>query len=158
MAATDRVPAPGTKVRIKSGGTWSDLLGVTGVPGQDITAGDIDATEIDPYAGGTTPLPSAMVFFKSFIQGWKDAGELPLELNLTQQQYAALLALVSVGTTNTGTMIAVHFTNGYAFVCAGYVKSLGTAAAEGDNMVKSPVTFKLTGVPTFLTHAAANAL
>jgi hypothetical protein len=158
FGTTDRIPAPGTKLRYKvlPSGSWTDYIGATGIPGPDMSAGDIDTTELDPYAGAsTTPANDAYVLYKTFIQGWKDAGEIGVEGNFTQAQIADLLVQFNIG---AGLRIAIHFRNGYAFVCTAYIKGLGTQAPEGDTLVKMPVTFKLTGTPVVVTHSAANAL
>lgn len=163
--STARPIAPGTKVRLRFcylGTTftlnpaWSEFIGVTGVPGPDMSADSIDMTEIDPYSEvSTTPATEFYSLFKQFRQGWKDGGEVTMECNLTQQMYSYVATAFQYGFYG---YFAVHFRNGYAFVGWGFVSGLGQNANEGSVAVKMPVTFKLSGAPAFLTHSAANAL
>jgi hypothetical protein len=165
--STVRPIAPGTKVRLYfcyMGTTftvtsaWTEFIGVTGVPGPDMAADNIDMTEIDPYSedpSTTTPATQFYSLFKIFKQGWKDGNEVTMECNLTQQMYSYLATCFQYGFFG---YFAVHFRNGYAFVGWGYVSGLGQNANEGSVAVKMPVTFKLSGAPGFLTHTAANNL
>lgn len=154
--STVRVPSPGTKMRAKTGGSWGDFIGIVSIGGTDVATGEIETTELDPYAAAaTTPASASYELYKTFVAGWINAGEIGMEGNFTQLQWAALFALQNVGTSF---LIAVHFRNGYAFVCECFIKGLGWQAPMGDELVKMPFTLKLSGKPSVVTHSAANAL
>ena len=157
MAAPTRPPAGGTTLKVKISSAWTIQVGVVSISGPDVQTGEVDTTELDPYSeSSTTPALESYELFKTFVAGWNNAGELAVEANLINATFAALYALQCAGTSAP---IAIHFRNGYAFYCASaFIKGLGTNAAMGDELVKMPFSIKLSGKPTMITRAAADAL
>ncbi len=146
----NKVVSGGTVIKTKFGGSWADLAGVISVGGPEDQTGVVDSTELNPYAGGTTPNP--IVLRKTFLPGWQDAGNAPMECHFSSQTYSQALAWKQVGTV---ALIRIDFRNGYSFVCSAFIESLGIGVAMGDETVKAPISFKLTGTPQFVTTDVA---
>lgn len=129
----------GTKLKVKEVSTWRDVLGITSIGGFTPTSDDVDATEVDPYAGSSTT-PATYNFIKKTIAGWVELGELTFDANLTGGEYAALLALQLAG---TDVRWRIDFRTGYSVGLYGHVKSVGMSNAPTE-LTKMPVTIKLT--------------
>ena len=146
MSATSRTFSGGTKLKVYDPGAtaWRDILGIVNIPGLAPATEDVEATELDPYAGGSTT-PAVYQFIKRTIAGWTDLGELELEANMTAQEYSALQGWQLA---NTATYWRIDFRSGYTVGMFGYVKKVGIASQQTE-LVKAPVTIKLTDLIFF---------
>lgn len=88
--------------------------------------------------------------YREFIAGFKDGGEVTLTLNMTQSDYAALLAEFEkeVSTNYQLTIPDDNYTSKPTIVFAAHLTALGTAIPTQDK-VSNDVTFKITGKPTY---------
>lgn len=127
------------------GGTFADFAGIVAIPGPNLETDEVETTELDPYQGLTTP--AAYVFIKKFIGGWTNLGEIDLECNFTQVQFAAAL---TAELARTNLYWRIDFRNGYSFCSVGFIKGLGANAALED-IVKMAVKIKLTDGVLFST-------
>ena len=74
-------PAVGTIIQYfnKTDSSWESLGGVSDISGPDFSKDEIEVTALDTSGG-----------FKSYIGGLKDAGNMTLEMNFTQDSFATL--------------------------------------------------------------------
>lgn len=128
---TSRVFAGGTKLRVLDT-TWRDFVGTVNLPGFEPQAGEVEATELAPAVAG--------VYIKSFEAGWIDLGDLTVEGNWTEGEFAKLLAWQ---VARTKLYWLIQLTNGYSIGVYGWVKSLGIAAQQTD-LAKLPIVIRLT--------------
>ncbi len=135
------VGAPGS---IATDAELTDFGGVVGIGASNLQSDDVETTELDPYQGipeDDPDYPVTPFFIKTFIAGFVDMGELPLEVNFTAAQY--ILAL-EAQLSRYSIEFRIGFRNGYTVRFSGYIKGLGLDAKASD-LVKMPVTIKLDG-------------
>lgn len=88
--------------------------------------------------------------FREFIAGLRDAGEVTLEMNFTQSDYASFLAAFdSDGLNNYKVTIPDdNYSTKPNIVFAGIITGIETEISVEDK-VQASVTFKLSGKPTY---------
>lgn len=149
MPATDRAPAPGTFLKLKVGGTWAIVIGVTAINGGEGVTEPIDTSEM--YTTSATG-----PFVKTSQPGWLDSGELGVQANLTDQEYTTLKGLQDAGTV---ILAAIHTrTNSKALAGTAWIIGLGNDYPEGSTLAKMPFRLKWSGQTQWLTQTAADAL
>lgn len=126
-----------TAARIGKGTTFTGLLlaaiaEVLKISGPNQSADDVDASSMDSADS-----------FKEFIPGFRDGGELNLELNYLKANVASFYAALAVADTFTLT-----FPCGSTWVFSGYLKSINQETPFDAKMTMSG-TFKITGKPVF---------
>lgn len=153
MSATSKDHAAGTRVYVLDG-TWRQVMGIKNIPGFGMQSDDIDATELDPYAGVSTT-PTTYNLIKKTVAGWIDLGELSLEAFMTADEFADLLGFQLAG---TDLYFRIDLRSGYSIGLYGHVKGLNFSAPQAE-LVQAPVTIKLTerirfGTTAALTHVS----
>lgn len=88
--------------------------------------------------------------FREYVKGWKEPGEVQLDLRFTEAQYDTLLSL---GDDNL--FWTISFPSGSTLTFEGYIKTVG-GAKQLDDAVQQQLTIKVSGKPTF-TLASASA-
>lgn len=88
--------------------------------------------------------------YREFIAGFKDAGEVTLTANMTQADYAAILAKFELEAKNNYqlTIPDDNYTTEPTIVFAAHVTGVGNAYPTQDK-VTMDITFKITGKPTY---------
>jgi len=96
---------------------------------------------------------------REFLAGMIDAGEITCNVNLDATAAGVMNSLHTVYASGTTAAVmitlpksATTITTAASFVCLGFVQNLGAEIPYDDKMTQ-PVTFKLTGVPTFTDEA-----
>ena len=122
-----------------SGEVFTDFAEITDVAGPSYAKDTIDvshSTSVDKY--------------REFIAGFKDAGEVTLTLNMTQADFASILAKFELEADNNYqlTIPDDNFSTLPTIVFAAHVTAIGTAYPTQDK-VSQDVTFKITGKPTY---------
>ena len=133
MAATQAIEGYGTLFATSSDGvTYTTRAEVRKISHPGLEIKSLNASNLSSPGG-----------YDEFIPGMIDAGEFTMEQNWIKTEYNALLGLV-------GSVIwfKITFTTGSTFVCKGFVQKLGQEI-DMDDVIKVPVTMKLTGQPTF---------
>ncbi len=89
--------------------------------------------------------------FREFIGGLRDGGEVALEMNYTQSDYAAFLATFDSDDDDQNYQITIpddNYSNSPTIVFQGICTGIETEIAVEDKITAS-VTFKVSGKPTF---------
>lgn len=150
MAKTGRLVAAGTKFFGNLTGTTplAQIAGIVSLGGPSMTADNIDITELDPYEG-TSTLPANPEFWKEFVAGWRDLGQVELTMNFTRAQWSTLLTYFRRG--NTGDW-EIRLRNGDVMAFSGHIPAVGSSF-EKDGMIQNTITIKGTGALTFTPGA-----
>jgi len=148
--ATERVLAAGTRIYAQGDGEGSaaQVAAIVSISGPEQSAEQVDLTELDPYEGLSTQ-PAQPEFFKLFLAGWRDAGQVTLSANFTQGSYARVKPWFDKG-LNAAWYIQTRL--GTQFPFTAFISGLAKTFEQGD-LVKANITLKITG-KTGLTTAA----
>lgn len=148
--ATERILAAGTRVFAQGGGesTPTQVAAVVSLGGPEQSAEQVDVTELDPYEGLSTQ-PSEPEFFKLFIAGWRDGGQVTLNCNFTQGSYARIKPWFDKGLTAAW---YIQTRLGTQFPFNAFISGLAKTFEQGD-LIKANLTLKISG-KTGLTTAA----
>ena len=148
MAITSIVVAAGTKLYCDdgAGGSYAQVARVVTLNPPNMTAAEIDVTELDPY-DGTTTLPTNPEFWQRFIAGWRNAGEAGFTLNMTQSNWQQMQVFYRRGTT-VGWKIFLR--NGTILPFSGFLKGL-QMTAEKEGVITAVASIKLDGSVEFTT-------
>lgn len=139
MSGTSRNFSGGTKLKVKVAGVFRDIMGITSIPGFTTTTDDVEATELDPYAGLSTT-PAVYKFIKKKLAGWVDLGELSFEANITADEYTSVNAYQLAG---TDLYFRIDLRSGYSIGVYGHFKSVAVSN-QPTELSKMPVTISLT--------------
>ncbi len=108
---------------------------VNSISGPNITRGTIDVTSLDSTGG-----------YREFIGGFRDGGEVTLNMNFTLDSYDDFKVDIEASTLKTYS-IELPDTNTTTFSFSALVTSLGMAVPM-DDKVTSDVTLKISGQVT----------
>lgn len=123
------------------GGTYTAIAGVYGLSGPSPTVDDVEITDFDSTG-----------FFKEFMAGLVDGGEVTIELRFAKADFATLYGFIRTTKNykirfpdgSTGPTLLL----GSTWIAAMYLKMIGNEHALGKDIV-AKCTFKVTGVPAF---------
>lgn len=137
---SDAFTAVGTAFKRGDGAsseTFTAIAEVKSINGPNLTRGTVDVTNLDSTGG-----------YKEFIPGFRDGGEISLDMNFTQAGYADLLT--DLETDSTVNYQIVHPAAGGAgqFDFAGLVTGINITH-QGEQGVMASVTIKISGQTTF---------
>ena len=81
-----------------------------------------------------------------FIAGLEDAGEMTFEVNMTDENFAALNA-IAVARTASNFVIAIPAPISFSVTVNGFITSRGISSiAVGDELIKATFTVKVSGI------------
>ena len=132
----DPVAGVGAQFRRWDGaGSWASLARVTNIEGPTMARDFIDTTALDTPDG-----------YRTFITGFRDAGEVTLTINFTRDVWEILLAdFESNDEQNYEIVLPDSDTSSLEF--AGLVTGLPLTIAP-DDVITSVVVIKISGKPT----------
>lgn len=119
---------------------FTEIAEVTSINGPTDAAEEIDVTHLRSTSG-----------YREFIQSFKDAGEVPLEVNFlpndaTQDELTGLRAAYVAGDVDT---YRINYpVAGKTCTFQAFVKTFPTSAVVGEKLSAS-VTLRITGAPTW---------
>jgi predicted secreted protein len=108
---------------------------VNSIEGPSMSADTIDVTSLDSIGG-----------YREFITGFRDGGEVTLEMNFTRDGYIIMLTDFEAG-LNVNYQIVLPDTGATTFDFAGLVTALSMSVPTDDKVTAS-VTIKVDGQPT----------
>lgn len=136
---SDAISGVGTLFQIGDGNSaseqFSSVAEINTISGPNITRDVIDVTSLDSTDG-----------WREFIAGFRDGGEVTLELNFTIAGYDKFLDYLQLDESNNYQCVLPDTTNttlGYAAI----ITNLGLAVPT-DSKVTQSVTLKVTGAVT----------
>lgn len=133
MAATQAIEGYGTILSTSTDGvTYTQRAEIRKIDQPGIEPKSLNASNLLSPGG-----------WDEFLPGMIDAGEFTCEANWIKTEFNALLGLIG-----TVIWLKITFTTGSTFVCKGFITKQGQMI-DMDDVIKMPVTFKLTGQPTF---------
>jgi predicted secreted protein len=115
--------------------SFAAIAEVNSIEGPSMSADTIDVTSLDSTGG-----------YREFITGFRDGGEVTLEMNFTRDGYLAMLADFEAG-LNVNYQIVLPDTGATTFDFAGLVTALSMSVPTDDKVTAS-VTIKVDGQPT----------
>ena len=114
---------------------FSAIAEVNSIEGPSMSADTIDVTSLDSTGG-----------YREFITGFRDGGEVTLEMNFTRDGYIDMKTDFEAG-TNRNYQIVLPDTGATTFDFAGLVTSLSMSVPTDDKVTAS-VTIKVDGQVT----------
>lgn len=136
--ASNAFSGVGTKFKrsdMASSPTFSDIAEVNSIDGPNMSRDTIDVTSLDSTGG-----------YREFIGGFRDGGEVTLEMNFTLTGYAQMKADFE-SSSRVNYQIVLPDSGATTFDFSALVTSLGTAIPM-DDKVTSSVTIKISGQVT----------
>jgi len=130
-----------SNARIGSGATFAGVLlaviaEVLKFSGPNPTVDDVEVSNMDSVDN-----------WKEFIPGFKDGGELTLDLNYLKAQITNLYAALAVADTFTLTL-----PDASTFVFGGYLKTINQETPHAEKITAN-ATFKVSGEPVYTAGA-----
>lgn len=130
------IASMGTTIK-KSTGTA--IAGLTSIDGLSLSADTVDTTTLDTVGG-----------YRTFINGFKDAGEVSISGYYDYTSHNAILTDFEAGTTSS---YVITFPNGNTWTFSAVVVGF-TTGADLEDLVSFEATFKVSGKPTLASGGA----
>lgn len=131
------IPGHSTKLEYStSPETWVEIENV-----EEVTPGAISIDDIETSHMQSTDQ------YKTFMPGWKDAGEATATVQYDETQHAALMARIGV---SGGFRVTLQ--DGSTITFDGYIKGVAVTV-EREGKVLTELTIKASGKPTFAAAA-----
>jgi predicted secreted protein len=135
---TAAIAGVGTSFKRGNGGspeTFASVAEVNSISGPGMTRGQIDVTSLDSTGG-----------YKEYIAGFRDGGEISLNMNFTRDGYIALMADFESDSARNY-QIVLPDTGATTIDFAGLVMGIPLDIPT-DGKITCTCTIKLTGAPT----------
>jgi predicted secreted protein len=116
---------------------FTAIAEVKSINGPNLTRATVDVTSLDSTGG-----------YREFIGGFRDGGEVSLDMNFTQTGYAVLLGDLETETTVNYQIVHPAAGGGGTFDFAGLITGINVTH-QGDQGVMASVTIKISGQTTF---------
>lgn len=137
--STDAIAGVGTKLYYSTtvGGVYTQVAEVPNIQGPNQTKNTYDVTDLDSTGG-----------YNEFIGGFKNGGEVTLDMFFTHDGYAAMKTIFE-SASNYFWKIVLPNDEQSIFGFEAPCTALGTQI-PADEKVTAPVTLKVSGAPTFI--------
>lgn len=135
-----KVRSVGTTFKMGAETATTAIGGLTSIGGVEVSADTVDVTALDSEGG-----------YREFLPGFKDAGEVPLEGFLDDEDAGQLAAYTALESGEVQ-KCEISFPNGSKWAFDGIVTGFSTSASLED-AVSFSATIKVSGKPTFTMGA-----
>jgi hypothetical protein len=124
----------GMSISYDDGGGMTEFAQVVNIPFPEVNTDEVERTHLQS--------PDR---YREFVKGWRDAGEIQLDLRFTEASYAEALALAE---DDDNMDFQIDFPSGASIAFEGFVKTVG-GQKQLEDVIAFQITIRCSGKPTF---------
>jgi len=129
----------GMSISYDDGGGMEEFAQVVNIPFPEVNTDEVERTHLQS--------PDR---YREFVKGWRDGGEIQIDLRFTEASYAAALALAEL---DDNIDFQIDFPSGASIEFEGFVKVVG-GSKQLEDVIAFQITIRVSGKPTFTASSS----